>query len=179
MLRFGLIFSVLVLVLDQAAKAVVLGPLGFSPPGCLELHAGCGFIKISSIFDLRMVWNQGVSFGLLRAGEEGARWALVGLQAGIAGLFFWWLRSAERRLTAVALGLVVGGALGNVVDRIRFGAVVDFLDFSGLAFPWVFNVADAAINVGAALLVIDFLRNGEKKSAPTPASAPQNGQDRP
>lgn len=179
MLRLGLVFAALVLVLDQAAKAVVLGPMGFSPPGCLEMHVGCGFIHVSPIFDLRMVWNKGVSFGLLRAGEESARWGLVALQAGIAALFFWWLRSADRRLTAVALGLVIGGALGNVIDRIRFGAVVDFLDFTGLFFPWVFNIADAAINIGAALLVIDFLRNGEKKGARAPAPAPQNGQDRP
>ena len=64
------------------------------------------------------------------------------------------------------LGLVIGGAVGNVLDRIRFGAVVDFLDFTGLYFPWVFNVADAGINVGAGLLLLDFLLHGDKKPAP-------------
>ncbi|MEZ6022657.1 MAG: signal peptidase II [Hyphomonadaceae bacterium] len=75
----------------------------------------------------------------------------------ISGVFFWWLRTAERRTTATALGLVIGGALGNVIDRIRFGAVADFLDFNGLFFPWVFNVADAAITVGAILLAADLI----------------------
>lgn len=157
MLRFGLILAAIVVAADQITKYVVLGPLDFSPPGCLQMVAPCGFIEISPIFDLRMVWNRGVSFGLLAAGNDVARWALVAGMLVIAGVFAWWMRSAERRLTALALGLVVGGALGNVIDRIRFGAVVDFLDFSGLWFPWVFNVADAAITVGAVLLAFDML----------------------
>lgn len=180
MLRFGLLLAGGVFVLDQITKWLVLGPLAFSPPGCREVHAGCGFIEVSPFFDLRMVWNEGVSFGLLTAGSDLERWGLVALQAGIAAFFVWWLRTADRKLTAAALGLVVGGALGNVIDRVQFGAVVDFLDFSALAFPWVFNVADAAINVGAGLLLLDFLLNGEKRR-PKPNSetetATQNGPD--
>ncbi|MBL8557145.1 MAG: signal peptidase II [Hyphomonadaceae bacterium] len=163
MLRFGLLLAAGVFVLDQASKYWVLEVLKFSPPGCLETHIGCRKIEVSGIFDLTMVWNYGVSFGMLKAGDGLARWALVILSLGIAGFFVWWMRTATRSLTGWALGLVVGGALGNVVDRIRFGAVADFLDFSGLWFPWVFNVADAAITVGAALLALDFLRNGEEK----------------
>jgi signal peptidase II len=94
---------------------------------------------------------------LLRAEEDLARWGLVVLSFVISGVFLWWLKDAERKLTAVALGLVVGGAIGNVIDRIRFGAVADFLDFNGLWFPWVFNVADAAITVGALLLAFDMI----------------------
>ncbi|KAF0179506.1 MAG: signal peptidase II [Hyphomonadaceae bacterium] len=169
MLRFGLLLAAGVFVLDQASKYWVLEALQFSPPGCLETHFGCRKIEISGIFDLTMVWNYGVSFGMLKAGDGLARWALAGLSLGIAGFFVWWMRTATRSLTGWALGLVVGGALGNVVDRIRFGAVADFLDFSGLYFPWVFNVADAAITVGAALLALDFLRNGEEKQ---PTKAP-------
>lgn len=182
MLRLGLILAAGVFVLDQASKAWVLEVLKFSPPGCLELpHVGCRKIEISSVFDLTMVWNYGVSFGMLKAGDGIARWGLVALSLGIAGMFVWWMREATRPLTGWALGLVVGGALGNVVDRIRFGAVADFLDFNGpwfglhlgtwpVGFPWVFNVADAAITVGAALLALDFLRNGEdSKPAKSPA----------
>lgn len=169
MLRFGLLLAAGVFVLDQASKYWVLEVLKFSPPGCLETHIGCRKIEVSGIFDLTMVWNYGVSFGMLKAGDGLARWALVILSLGIAGFFVWWMRTATRSLTGWALGLVVGGALGNVVDRIRFGAVADFLDFSGLWFPWVFNVADAAITVGAALLALDFLRNGEEKQ---PTKAP-------
>ncbi|MGE0830858.1 MAG: signal peptidase II, partial [Hyphomonadaceae bacterium] len=86
----------------------------------------------------------------------------------------WWLRGAERRLTAISLGLVIGGAIGNMIDRVRFGAVVDFFDFSGLFFPWVFNVADSGITVGAALLAVDFLLNPEKQR-PAQAAPPSDG----
>ena len=159
MLRFGLILSAIVFVADQISKWLVLGPGRFSPPGCLEAGFGCRFIELSPVVDLQMVWNRGVSFGLLRADQDIARWGLVVLSFVISGVFFWWLRTAERRMTAAALGLVIGGALGNVIDRIRFGAVADFIDFSmnGKFFPWVFNVADAAITVGAILLAIDMV----------------------
>lgn len=157
MFRFGLILSAIVFAFDQLSKWAILGWMRFSPPGCLEAGVNCRAIDVTSFFDLRMVWNRGVSFGLLRADQDLARWGLVALSFAISGVFLWWLRTAERRLTAVALGLVIGGALGNVVDRIRYGAVADFLDFSGLWFPWVFNVADAAISVGAVLLAIDML----------------------
>jgi signal peptidase II len=157
MMRFGLILALIVVVLDQISKYVVLGPMSFSPPGCLETGRGCGFIELSPIFDLRMVWNQGVSFGLMRADSDLARWGLTGGQFAIAAIFLWWLRTAYGRLTAIALGLVIGGAFGNIIDRIRFGAVADFFDFSGFYFPWVFNVADSAITIGAILLAIDFV----------------------
>ena len=170
MLRFGLLLASGVFVLDQASKYWILESLKFSPPGCLESHFGCRHIELSSIFDLTMVWNYGVSFGMLKAGDGLARWGLVALSLAIAGVFVWWMRSATRPLTGWALGLVVGGALGNLVDRMRFGAVADFLDFSGLYFPWVFNVADASITVGAALLALDFLRNGEEKAQPKTVS---------
>ncbi|MBX9746969.1 MAG: signal peptidase II [Hyphomonadaceae bacterium] len=157
MLRFGLIIAAAVFIADQITKWIVLGPGQFSPASCLELGYGCRFIELTPFFDLQMVWNRGVSFGLLRADDPLARWGLVALSFVISGVFLWWLRSADRRLTAIALGLVIGGALGNVVDRIRFGAVADFLDFNGLWFPWVFNVADAAITAGAILLAFDMI----------------------
>jgi signal peptidase II len=109
-----------------------------------------------------------VSFGLLQAETGVGRWALVVFSGGVAAALALWLRNVRRPFAAVALGLVIGGAIGNMIDRARFGAVVDFLDFSGpwfgvtlgswpLGFPWVFNVADAAINVGAAFLVLEIL----------------------
>ncbi|MDX2277402.1 MAG: signal peptidase II [Hyphomonadaceae bacterium] len=176
MLRNGLLIAAAVFIADQVTKYVILGPLGFSPVGCLQGGYGCGAIEVSGIFDLTMVWNRGVSFGMFRADSGIGRWALVAMSFVISGVFVWWLRSATRKLTGVALGLVIGGALGNVIDRIRFGAVVDFLDFSGLYFPWVFNVADAAISVGAGLLLLDFLLHGEEKQGAEPAgpAPPQN-----
>ncbi len=161
MVRFGFLIALVVLALDQVSKYVILGPMGFSPPGCREAqlaHLGADFcrrIELSGVFDLTMIWNPGVSFGMLRADSEATRWVLVALQLGIGAFFAYQLREANRRLTALSIGLIVGGAVGNVVDRVRFGAVADFLDFSGLWFPWVFNVADATITVGAALFFVD------------------------
>lgn len=180
MLRLGLILAAVVFLLDQASKFWVLDGLAFSPPGCLEgflAHTGrdpgCGHIPLlgpmlrnEPVFSLTMVWNTGVSFGMFRASDGLGRWLLVALSFVISGVFLWWLRTATRRLQTVALGLVIGGALGNVIDRIRFGAVADFFDFSGLWFPWVFNVADAGITIGAVLLMLDFLLHGDDKRAP-------------
>src|SRR3954462_3887876 len=107
MLRLGLALAALVFVLDQIAKYIILGPMAFSPPGCPEGVTACGYIHVLPFFDLRMVWNTGVSFGMLRADSGFGRWALGLLSFTISGVFLWWLRPAERRLTAVALGLVV------------------------------------------------------------------------
>ena len=144
----------LILILDQCSKWWVLNAPTFNALGCLDGTQRCGHIEVSAIFDLSMVWNRGVSFGFGQS-EGGMRWALVAMTLIIALGFAVWLFRARRWLTALALALVVGGALGNVIDRIRFGAVVDFLDFSDIYFIWVFNVADAAISVGAVLLFID------------------------
>jgi isoleucyl-tRNA synthetase len=162
-LRTGLLLAGAVFAADQVTKWWVLERLNFSPPGCLEANVGCGNRDISPFFDLTMVWNRGVSFGLLEAGHDLARWALVALSVVISIIFVSWLRKAERGLTVLALGLVIGGALGNVIDRIRFGAVADFLNFSELHFRWVFNIADAGITVGAILLLADLVLNGEKR----------------
>jgi signal peptidase II len=192
MLRLSLILIAALVLVDQVSKYWVLEVLHFSPPGCREYGFGCRSIEVSPIFDLSMVWNRGVSFGLLRADNEFVRWALVALQLAIAGIFGWWLlrdlgnpfrmrgplyrspASGEGNLrTQLGLVFVVGGAIGNVIDRIRFGAVADFLDFRGLGFPWVFNVADAAINIGAGLLILDFLLRGDKRreAAPPPTAS--------
>jgi signal peptidase II len=168
MLRYGLILAVFVVVADQIAKYIVLGPGQFSPPGCLETGYGCRVIELLPFLKLNMVWNPGVSFGLMRADTDIVRWALVVLSFVISGVFVWWLRTADRRLTSTALGLVVGGALGNVIDRIRFGKVCDFVDFHPI-FPWVFNVADSAITLGAILLAVDmvfFTESEPGKGAP-------------
>ena len=94
-----------------------------------------------------MVWNPGVSVvgGFLQAHKELVRWVLAAFSVTVAAILAMWVRRAERPLFAVAIGLVIGGAVGNVIDRIRFGAVADFIDVSRLLyFPWIFNVADSA-----------------------------------
>jgi signal peptidase II len=159
--RWGLPLVAGIIALDQVAKAMVLAEPAFHALGCLAGGVPCGRIAISTIFNLTMTWNHGVSFGALQS-EGLARWALFGLTSLIAVGFTVWLLRAERWMTALSLSLVIGGAVGNLVDRARFGAVVDFLDFSGLYFPWIFNVADAAITVGAVFLLLDQLLASRK-----------------
>ena len=114
---------------------------------------------IAGPFSLTMVWNRGVSFGLFRADADLVRWILTLFSICVAVALAIWVRKAHRPLLGVGLGLVIGGAIGNAIDRIRFGAVVDFLDFQRLGFfPWVFNVADSAITIGVVFLLLDSLR---------------------
>ena len=148
-----------VLVLDQLSKLWVLHVLDLPSKGQ---------IPVASFFRLTMVMNQGVSFGLLRADGPVGRWLLVGAALAVVVALIIWVRKADRRLFATALGLIIGGALGNnLIDRARIGEVVDFLDFSGLYFPWVFNIADSAISIGVVLLLIDsFAPQGPTADTP-------------
>ena len=112
-----------------------------------------------------MVWNRGVSFGLL-GGAALPPWLLAGFAGMVAAGLTVWLARVSERWPAIGIGLVIGGAVGNIIDRFRFGAVADFLDFHLGAHHWpAFNVADAAISVGVAVLVIDSLliRGGKNK----------------
>jgi signal peptidase II len=148
--------ALVVLALDQASKHWVLEFLDLDVLGQAPL---AGPLKFN------MVWNEGVSYGLLQGSHEWVRWALTAFSLGVAGFLALWARKAERPLAAVWLGLVMGGAVGNAIDRIRFGAVVDFIDANGLMFPWVFNVADSAISVGIALLLLDSVKSGPDRRA--------------
>ncbi len=161
---WGLPLAVAIVVLDQLSKAWILGVDQLNGLNCLHGAEPCGKIELSPIFDISMIWNRGVSFGLAQS-EGWARWGLVVVIVVIICGFAIWLLRAERWLTALSLAMVIGGAVGNnVIDRVRFGAVVDFLDFQGLYFPWVFNVADSAISVGAVLLLLDQLLAGRKRT---------------
>ena len=168
--RYALFFAIpIIVILDQWTKWLILNEPKFNALGCLDRTRRCGQVEVVSFFDLTMVWNRGISFGIGQS-EGLMRWFLVLMTTGIAIGFTVWLFKATRRFTGIALALVIGGAFGNVIDRIRFGAVVDFLDFSGILRPYffnyVFNVADAAISVGAVLLFADqFLMSREEKTA--------------
>jgi signal peptidase II len=153
-LAFGL--AAAVLVLDQLSKWWVLQVFRLPEKGSVE---------VLPFFSLSMVWNRGVSFGMLQAEQDAARWALAFFSLAVAIALAVWARRVQRPLLAVALGLLIGGAVGNLIDRVRFGAVADFLDFSGLYFPWVFNVADSGITIGVILLILDSLIPA-RKAAP-------------
>jgi signal peptidase II len=148
----GFVVAFLVFVLDQATKWVVTYPLNL--PGQPQQS-----IKITSFFNLHWVENQGISLGLLSAGSEMGRWLLVGLTTIIAGLVALWMWKERRRDDSIALALILGGALGNILDRARFGYVVDFADLHfGEWRPFlVFNVGDAAITIGVLLLLVRAL----------------------
>lgn len=154
MFRFGLLVALLVVVLDQATKALVL----------VSFEDG-EVLPVLPFFNLVLVWNRGVSFGMLDSAGAGAPWILSGIALAVVVGLLVWLRRAEERPLALGLALVIGGALGNVIDRVRFGAVVDFLDFHALGWHWpAFNVADSAICIGAAVLVLDGLLAPKSKT---------------
>jgi signal peptidase II len=143
------LMAALVIVLDQISKHWILFVYDL-PSRVSEAFAGP--------IRLTMVWNRGVSFGLFRADQDLTRWLLTCFSLVVAVILALWARKADRGLMAVALGLVIGGAIGNAIDRMRFGAVADFIDASQLYFPWVFNVADSGITVGVILLLLDSVR---------------------
>ena len=152
------VVAFLVFVLDQATKWVVTFPLDLKERREIE---------ITSFFDLRWVENTGVSLGLLSAGSPLGRWLLVAATAAIALFVAVWMWRERRRDDSLALALVLGGALGNIVDRVRFGYVVDFADLHfGEWRPFlVFNVGDAAITIGVLLLLVRALlmRDGRQQ----------------
>ena len=156
--RLGLACAVLVIVLDQISKPLMRGWLAASD------------IYVTPFFNLVSAWNQGVGFSLMTMRGASGPYVLSGLALLISiGLFVWMLRS-HRVLPVIGLGLAIGGALGNVIDRLRHGAVFDFLQFhaAGYYFP-AFNLADSALTIGVALLVIDGLFEGRGRSK-TPAT---------
>lgn len=116
-------------------------------------------------FQLTMAWNRGINFGLFAGPSDLTRWVLVVLALAICGWVLWWVRTeAGNRMFEGSAGLLIGGALGNVIDRIRWGAVADFLNVTccGIDNPWAFNIADMAIFLGAVGLILSA---GRKKQA--------------
>jgi signal peptidase II len=157
--RAGLAVAAVTFLLDQLSKWFVTGPLGIRALGDVR--------ELLPMFDLRFVPNVGVSLGLLAADSSATRWALVVLTAVIAtGVAVWMVRE-RNPVDRMALGLVLGGALGNILDRARFGYVVDFADLHfGEWRPFlVFNVADAAITIGVVILLARalFVRDEPKE----------------
>jgi signal peptidase II len=143
----GFLLALTVLVLDQATKWLALASLDPYEP-----------MVVTPFFNLVLVWNRGVSFGMLSGDPAWGPWYLTGMSAAIGAFLIVWLYRESRVVTRVALWLVLAGAVGNIIDRLRFGAVVDFLDFHAFGYHWpAFNVADSAIVIGACLILLDSL----------------------
>ena len=158
----GLTAAAAIFALDQLIKYIVMVPL--------QLEA-VQQIQILPFFDLTWVENWGVSLGMLEAKSDAMRWALVAMTGGIATFVGVWLWREVNRTDVFGLGLVLGGAMGNILDRIRFGHVVDYADLHfGQFRPFlVFNVADAAITIGVLILLFRALLVRDKPKAPADA----------
>ena len=150
----GLALAAAVIVLDQASKWWILASV-MRPPRVIE---------VAPFFNLVMGWNRGVSFGLFNSDSPLNLWLLPLVVVGITAMLLVWLWRAEQAWVGIGIGLVVGGAIGNLVDRLRFGAVADFLDFHAFGWHWpAFNVADSGITIGAAIILLESLFTREKK----------------
>lgn len=141
--------AAVILMLDQASKYIVVHGMGLDQRRAIDL--------LPPWLNLRMAWNQGINFGLFAGEDAITRWALVAIALAISlWVWLWVVRSRPSAFSDIAAGLLIGGALGNVIDRIAYGAVADFLNMS-LPFwqnPYSFNIADIAIFAGAAGLVL-------------------------
>ena len=155
-LRPGVIALVATLLVDQAFKLFMLQVVGITSGQV---------ITVLPVLDLIMAWNYGVSFGLFQQDGALGQWALVVFKAAAVVLIGWWLWRAESLLTAIALGLIAGGAIGNGLDRVMHGAVADFFAFHITTATWqfqwyVFNLADVGIVAGVGLLLYESLFGG-------------------
>jgi signal peptidase II len=160
----GLMLASFIFIADQAVKFIMLGPLALQSRR--QIH-------IISFFDLTYAENRGVSMGFLEASSETQRWLLVGLTALIAGVVAIWMWREKLRGDVLALAMVLGGALGNIVDRIRFGYVVDYADlhFGNFRPFWIFNLADACISIGVVILLARAFLIRERKDVQPAASS--------
>lgn len=150
-MRLGLGVAAGVAIADQLLKAWVLSLFAAAPPAP-RLR------EITPFFNLVLTWNRGMSFGLFNTGAALNTLVFTAVAAVIVAGLLIWLRRVRERLLALSIGLVIGGAIGNVIDRLARGAVVDFLDFHIGEWHWfAFNLADAAICVGVGLMAIDSL----------------------
>jgi signal peptidase II len=126
----------------------------------LEIYriAERGRVSVTSYLDLVMAWNPGISYGLLPQNSDGGRLALVGFSAVAVAALYLWMSNAGSRLVSLSVGLIIGGALGNLLDRLVHGAVADFFSFHYAGFYWyIFNIADVAITAGVIGLILDWL----------------------
>jgi len=161
--RLGFAVALVVLVLDQLAKWFVTHPLGLNQIG--------DQLVLLPIFNFTYTQNVGISLGQLPASSPLGRWLLVGLTAAIAIGVAVWIGRERNRIDRIALGMVLGGALGNILDRVRFGYVVDFADLHfGAWRPFlVFNVGDAAISIAVVILLLRaFLARKDHEQGPKP-----------
>jgi signal peptidase II len=160
--RFALAVALVAAAIDQAAKLWLLF--------VFDLGAR-GIVTLTPFLDLVLIWNTGISYGLLRQEGPLGQWVLLALKAAAVVLLWIWLARTSSRLTALSLGLIIGGAIGNAIDRLAYGAVADFVLFhvttASFSFKWyVFNLADVAIVAGVIGLLYETLMGADAAKAP-------------
>jgi len=160
--RFGVVVALIVCAIDQAVKLWLLNVFDL---------ANRGIVRLTPFLDLVLTWNTGISYGLFPQESDFGRYVLLALKAGAVLVLWIWLARAESRLTALSLALIIGGAIGNAIDRLAYGAVADFVLFHistpAFNFTWyVFNLADAAIVAGVVGLLYESLFGGYAAKAP-------------
>lgn len=153
-LFYGFGIAIIIIFCDQYSKWWIT----------INLKDTREIIPITDFLNIVLTYNTGVSFGLFANDSEVARWILVSLTIAISLILIRWLSTAKNSLNIISFGMIIGGAIGNITDRVLIGAVIDFLDFYVSSFHWpAFNVADSAICIGAALLILESLLITEKK----------------
>jgi signal peptidase II len=160
--RLGVVAAIVTTAIDQAAKLWLLYGLDL---------AGRGRVALTPYLDLVLAWNTGISYGLFQQTGPLGQWALFALKVIAVLLLGLWLSRSGSRLSSIALGMIIGGAVGNAIDRVAHGAVMDFVFFHIQATTWtfqwyVFNLADAAIVVGVAGLLYESVFVGDAAKAP-------------
>lgn len=165
--EIGLIAAALALVADQGSKLFMLYGAGFfqMPPGAAT--------PVLPFFNLVMVWNPGISYGLFPASSLAGTAVLVAVDIAAVVALTWWLWGSTSRVLTAGFGLIIGGALGNLIDRLIYGKVADFFHFYGFGYDWyVFNIADLAITLGAVAILYDVL-----KPEHPPGVSPDSGHE--
>jgi len=162
--RFGVIVALIACAIDQAVKLWLLGVFDL---------ANRGIVHITPFLDFVLTWNTGISYGLFPQESDFGRYVLLALKAAAVLVLWAWLARAELKLTALALGLIIGGAIGNAIDRVVYGAVADFVLFhittKSFNFVWyVFNLADVAIVAGVIGLLYEYVLGAAPQKRPDP-----------
>lgn len=160
--RLGLVVAAIVCALDQAVKLWLTFGFDLANKGLVHLTPFLAFV---------LTWNPGISYGLFPQDTDFGRYTLLALKTGAVVILWVWLARAETKLTALSLGLIIGGAFGNAIDRLAYGAVMDFvlfhIDTETIKFAWyVFNLADAAIVAGVIGLLYESFFGGHAAKAP-------------
>ncbi len=156
----------LVILLDQITKQISESYL------VLCEYYPCNSVEVMPMFDFTLMYNRGAAFSFLNDAGGWQRWAFSAIAITVSVFIVIWIRklSSTEKWIAIALALILGGALGNVIDRLLFGYVIDFvhvyIEMDGMKHYWpAFNIADSAISIGAVMLIIDMLRNIKKNSS--------------